>query len=201
MQHGRNSEGTDVETSNKEENPIPLPPRDRNKVLLAIKPRHTRKHPLILPASTSLQRTLEKVTIPSPPPLSQPPEPTYANDTANNNHYISGGDFDTESLHFEAQIESSLDALDEIPQEQDCIDGAFDKRSSTNSDEIDIKPQSHHVSCEDLLKFANTKPSSRARGNDSDEVRIMSKVLGKDVSRLFYFPTAIDSHLLRIAFF
>ncbi|KAJ8971631.1 hypothetical protein NQ317_015907 [Molorchus minor] len=32
-----------------EENPIPLPPRDRNKALLAAKPRHTRKHPLIIP--------------------------------------------------------------------------------------------------------------------------------------------------------
>lgn len=44
-------------------NPIPLPPRDRNKVLLTNVKRHVRKHPLIIPA-TGLQRTLSKVTTP-----------------------------------------------------------------------------------------------------------------------------------------
>lgn len=44
-------------------NPIPLPPRDRNKVLLTNVKRHIRKHPLIIPAS-GLQRTLNKVTTP-----------------------------------------------------------------------------------------------------------------------------------------
>lgn len=44
-------------------NPIPLPPRDRNKVLLTNVKRHVRKHPLIIPAS-GLQRTLNKVTTP-----------------------------------------------------------------------------------------------------------------------------------------
>lgn len=45
-------------------NPIPLPPRDRNKVLLTNVKRHVRKHPLIIPAS-GLQRTLNKVTTPT----------------------------------------------------------------------------------------------------------------------------------------
>lgn len=46
-------------------NPIPLPPRDRNKVLLSNVKRHVRKHPLIIPTlSTGLQRTLSKVTTP-----------------------------------------------------------------------------------------------------------------------------------------
>lgn len=44
-------------------NPIPLPPRDRNKVLLTNVKRHVRKHPLIIPAS-GVQRTLNKVTTP-----------------------------------------------------------------------------------------------------------------------------------------
>lgn len=97
-------------------------------------------------------------------------------------HVTSGREFDTESLHFEAQIESSLDALDDIAQEseQDAVDGHVEGER-----EEAARASSHHVSCEDLLKFANAKPSSRARGNDSDEVRIMSKVLGKDV-RLFF---------------
>lgn len=46
-----------------DDNPIPLPPRDRNKVILANPKRHVRKHPLIIPAS-GVQRTLNKVTTP-----------------------------------------------------------------------------------------------------------------------------------------
>ncbi|KAJ8971632.1 hypothetical protein NQ317_015908 [Molorchus minor] len=84
-----------------------------------------------------------------------------------------------ESQHFEEQIESNLNALDEIPVEQDVVDCGSDFTDLRNEKE---KIHSHHVSCEDLLKFANAKPSSRTRGNESDEVRIMSKVLGKDVT-------------------
>lgn len=155
---------------NNHENPIPLPPKD-SKPLLTSKPRHTRKHPLIIPPS-SLQRTLDKFTVPSPPTASvdpfQPSEPLYENDGNSNR------DFDVESIHFEAQIDSNLAALDNIPQEQDCVDSSV----VSNDDKV----QRHHVSCEDLLEFANVKPSSRTRGNDSDEVRIMLKVLGKDIS-------------------
>lgn len=41
---------------------------------------------------------------------------------------------------------------------------------------------SNSVSCEDLLEFSDKKPRGCERGVDSDEVRIMVKVLGKDVS-------------------
>uniref|UniRef100_A0A1A9WNU5 non-specific protein-tyrosine kinase n=1 Tax=Glossina brevipalpis TaxID=37001 RepID=A0A1A9WNU5_9MUSC len=41
---------------------------------------------------------------------------------------------------------------------------------------------SNSVSCEDLLEFADKKPKGRERGIDSDEVRIMMKVLGKDTT-------------------
>lgn len=54
-------------------NPIPLPPRDRNKVLLANVKRHVRKHPLIIPAS-GLQRTLSKVTTPADEKVAPPPQ-------------------------------------------------------------------------------------------------------------------------------
>lgn len=40
---------------------------------------------------------------------------------------------------------------------------------------------SNSVSCEDLLEFANKKPKGKERGIESDEVRIMSKVLGTNV--------------------
>ncbi|XP_008194423.1 activated Cdc42 kinase-like isoform X2 [Tribolium castaneum] len=151
----------------RDDNPIPLPPRDRNKTLLAAKPRHTRKHPLIIPPS-NLQRTLDKINTVTPPAtVTVEPFPVYSNSVTQM------AEKNPESIHFEAQIESDLNALDEIPQELDVVDGRVDEE----------KLSSHHVSCEDLLKFANTKPSSRARGIDSDEVRIMLKVLGKDVSK------------------
>lgn len=41
---------------------------------------------------------------------------------------------------------------------------------------------SNSVSCEDLLEFSDKKPKGCERGVDSDEVRIMVKVLGKNVS-------------------
>uniref|UniRef100_W4VRT2 non-specific protein-tyrosine kinase n=1 Tax=Corethrella appendiculata TaxID=1370023 RepID=W4VRT2_9DIPT len=52
-------------TSTSDNNPIPLPPRDRNKIIPANPKRHVRKHPLIIPAS-NLQRTLNKVTSVTP---------------------------------------------------------------------------------------------------------------------------------------
>lgn len=44
-----------------EGNPIPLPPRDRSRPLPPTKPRHQRKHPLIIPGD-GVTRTLAKMT-------------------------------------------------------------------------------------------------------------------------------------------
>lgn len=41
---------------------------------------------------------------------------------------------------------------------------------------------SNSVSCEDLLEFSDKKPKGKERGIESDEVRIMTKVLGTIVS-------------------
>ncbi|XP_076271126.1 activated Cdc42 kinase-like isoform X2 [Rhynchophorus ferrugineus] len=163
-------------SSSKDENPIPLPPRDRNKALLAAKPRHTRKHPLIIPPS-SAQRTLDKVNTVSPLNKTGPDLfPTHHNvEPAYSNDIVHMAEKNPESVHFEEQIESNLNALDDIPPYHDVVDGGNFKNEPE-------KVHSHHVSCEDLLKFANSKPSSRTRGNDSDEVRIMSKVLGKEIA-------------------
>ncbi|XP_018319586.1 activated Cdc42 kinase-like [Agrilus planipennis] len=179
-----------IEQGEKEENPIPLPPRDRNKTLLTSKPRHTRKHPLIIPASATLQRTLDKVSIvssspPIPSSVEPPSPPTNICSAEFNANGMKKSEYcyDTESNHFEARIDSELAALDHIPLEQDCVDAAADNLSNFTTEETEKKLRSHHVSCEDLLEFADAKPSSRARGNESDEVRIMSKVLGKDISK------------------
>lgn len=160
-----------------------MPPRDRNKTLLTLKARHIRKHPLIIPASANLQRTLDKVTLATPPPVSTT-DPFVSNSQQSievkENEQVQERHYDTESLHFEERIDSDLAALDHLLQEQDCVDSPTNITAEQSSNIV----QSHHVSCEDLLEFADAKPSSRERGNESDEVRIMSKVLGKDVSNL-----------------
>lgn len=112
-------------STSKEENPLPLPPRDKNKTLLTAKPRHTRKHPLIIPPS-SVQSALDKVNTVSPPHKSVPDEfinrvtePLYTN-----NMVVQATEKNPESLHFEEQIESNLNALDEIHSDHDVVDGA-----------------------------------------------------------------------------
>jgi len=54
--------------NNVDENPIPLPPRDRTKTLQSKSslPRHQRKHPLIIPGG-GVTRTLAKMAVTTPP--------------------------------------------------------------------------------------------------------------------------------------
>lgn len=54
--------------NNVDENPIPLPPRDRSKTLQpkSSLPRHQRKHPLIIPGG-GVTRTLAKMAVTTPP--------------------------------------------------------------------------------------------------------------------------------------
>ena len=74
---------------------------------------------------------------------------------------------------FENEIASSMDALDHIASDAPVESAVF------------VKPYNpDHVSREDLLEFRpNLKKSTRGknRGESSDEVRIMKKVLGQDL--------------------
>ena len=156
-----------------DENPIPLPPRDRNKPLLTSKQRHTRKHPLIIPPS-SLQTTLNKFTVPTPPinsdSVHSPSDHVYSNSCQE------------KAFDFDAQIESNMAILDDIPGDHDCVDSSVGNNRLGDEKDTDKVP-AHHVSCEDLLEFADIKPSSRTRGKDSDQVRVMLKILGPTVGR------------------
>lgn len=68
---------------------------------------------------------------------------------------------------------------DEHLESYDVPDGG-----STSSPDAERKLEdSNSVSCEDLLEFSDKKPKGRERGIESDEVRIMAKVLGVVVSR------------------
>ncbi|XP_031622641.1 activated Cdc42 kinase-like [Contarinia nasturtii] len=309
-------------------NPIPLPPRDRNKVLLTNVKRHVRKHPLIIPAS-GLQRTLNKVTTPV-----EEKNPLAGLTTAINHDEIDGSaksssnsnkinynmprtstkpaevmkltqytsswkkfidkkfaedecrtyenldalrmqvdNTDSASLHFESILEGDINQVGDASQNSsghnflfesenydiprmnanavvqksvhdtemasyentnlnndierkrrefalkypnyaqtkdeltdnalfnkfrsaadECIASSSVMTHSTITDDDisgdesnDELPEgklkdSNSVSCEDLLEFANKKPKGRERGIESDEVRIMSKVLGTNTT-------------------
>lgn len=63
--------------------------------------------------------------------------------------------------------------------------GAGDLETNQREDESILERRlndSNAVSCEDLLEFSDKKPKGRERGVESDEVRIMTKVLGAVVS-------------------
>jgi hypothetical protein len=55
-------------------------------------------------------------------------------------------------------------------------------KSSDDEQECDLKKSINHVSCEDLLDFSDKKPCGKERGLESDEMRILTKVLGNAVS-------------------
>ncbi|XP_055704547.1 activated Cdc42 kinase-like isoform X2 [Phlebotomus papatasi] len=309
-----NTEYTYPERDTNDSNPIPLPPRDRNKIITTNAKRHVRKHALIIPAS-GLQRTLNKVSPGSE--LSTHGSEVKVNNVTDNNYNTNslikrcmqvsklpdidqtdaGGilkrlprasnghdladtpgihesinmfacdspNADTASLHFESILESEINKVGEMSS-PDVVDGfscfeiqkdTYDKYSSTfeggigsdselrnldmerkksdfsgrfvqkneladnalfnrvresvnsatsaprlapkampessesytTSDEEQmmmgesqlLQEASNSVSCEDLLEFSERKPKGRERGAESDEVRIMIKVLGKKI--------------------
>ncbi|PSN56233.1 Tyrosine-protein kinase PR2 [Blattella germanica] len=174
------NENLEEESETNEENPIPLPPRDRSRPMPPTKPRHQRKHPLIIPGE-GVTRALAKMSESeleedlSPHYLGLQAEPQTVTEISEDISSENGRS-PTRPLSlddsFEQHIAHELAALDDIPS-----DGAVGE----------MVRHSDHVSCEDLLEFACDAPNARrtqgkARGIDSDEVRIMGKVLGAEVS-------------------
>ncbi|XP_047523800.1 activated Cdc42 kinase-like isoform X3 [Pieris napi] len=182
-----------VDTCCNDGNEIPLPPRT-TKPKLVDKPRHVRKHPLRFPICCE----------PQPSPLTtrprQAPVNTYQNigtviqneysegpvrnnpsimDPATNPFYPSCEDIvlpDLSKNPFMCYL-SNYDAVTD--EGEDAIfEEVFLKGGSSSSERTNHKD---HVSVEDLLQFADRKPSSKQRGVESDEVRIMNKVL-KEIS-------------------
>ncbi|KAJ6641428.1 Activated Cdc42 kinase-like [Pseudolycoriella hygida] len=64
------------------------------------------------------------------------------------------------------------------------VDSNVDENLSDSEKHLTKKSfsDSNAVSCEDLLEFSDKKPKGRERGVESDEVRIMTKVLGTEES-------------------
>lgn len=154
-------------------NPLPLPPRDRTRPTVPSKPRHQRKHPLIYPTNLpnpsrwgvgsegnsnpdsplsppltgNMALPVTEINLPTLPPA-KPPRATCNLDDS-----------------YDSQIASELEALDDMEEETN--------QSVTSSSSL--YQSKDHVSCEDLLDFACDRPNSKrtrgpAQGTDSDEV-------------------------------
>ena len=106
-------------------------------------------------------------------------EPAARGDTDINNHTQKTKNtqkqFSPMNDAFEDEIACSIDALDNIPESK----YTSPKTSLEHSPPL-VHYNRDHVSCEDLLEFSPREERGKGhkRGVESDEVRIMSKVLG-----------------------
>ncbi|XP_066586467.1 activated Cdc42 kinase-like [Prorops nasuta] len=169
----RHHSATEIENNqnqnNIDENPIPLPPRDRSKTLQAKNslPRHQRKHPLIIPGG-GVTRTLAKMQVTTPPAEDQIdghfPIQNSSGPGTSQDYILQASSNSPEE--FEQRIDSQLAALDSLPQE----DNRFHRCS---------------VISEDLLEFSDNLiecdvPGSRhgvvESNGDNVSVELLRKV-------------------------
>ncbi|CAH2229977.1 jg27968, partial [Pararge aegeria aegeria] len=205
MPHQTRKIATEISTTFKKDdedhvNMVPLPPRG-SKPKLVDKPRHIRKYPLRLPTEI-----VEKPPV-IPPPQVKAPSAIYQN-TVSCSIPLSRAELKINDVHKPANnagidvfdgpeikvhtnpfttrpesipgpssanpfihyLEDNLAQLsDDDSEDEESVEKDFERMSLTKD----------HVSVEDLLEFADQKPSARQRGVESDEVRIMNKVLKK----------------------
>lgn len=162
-----------------DDNPLPLPPRDRTRPTVPTKPRHQRKHPLIYPTNlpnpnrwvSSSGDAISNPDSPLSPPLTGSLAPSQT-DVANAQLPPAKPPRAACNLDdsYDSQIASELEALDDMDEETN--------QSVTSSSSL--YQSKDHVSCEDLLDFACDRPNSKrtrgpAQGMDSDEVHFVDK--------------------------
>ncbi|KAL0902670.1 hypothetical protein ABMA27_000491 [Loxostege sticticalis] len=172
-------------------NELPLPPR-ASKPKLIDKPRHIRKYPLKLPNieikpteapvqarpiiyqnAVTCSKFLQKETKPelvekNGVDVFDGPGPAKVDTNPFTN--ISG----PSSVNpFNCYLKAVDDDVD--------TEGSEDAAEGEEEESL-VRDCSDHVSVEDLLEFADQKPCGRQRGVESDEVRIMCKVLKQQVT-------------------
>ncbi|KAH9630360.1 hypothetical protein HF086_004493, partial [Spodoptera exigua] len=176
-------------------NILPLPPRT-TKPKLVDKPRHVRKYPLKLvdepkqPPTVPPTMTIniyQNTKSPSKdtvkPSEVQPKSEDVVDTAKDTNPFLSApgpsnanpfgtfldNDHDDDDIELELNVESDTDSEEE---------------THTKLAKGTLSESKDHVSVEDLLEFADQKPCGRQRGVESDEVRIMSKVLKDEVNEI-----------------
>ncbi|XP_075990467.1 activated Cdc42 kinase-like isoform X3 [Anticarsia gemmatalis] len=193
------------------ENPLPLPPRT-TKPKLIDKPRHIRKYPLKIPGEVKPVEPCEPVPNiyqnTSQPQRREtkvrPQKQIEVKDIDVHDGPERAGKHDTNPFTSapgpSVPRPGATDLVMPGPSganpftsytfdDVDDIDADIDLEVITDESEEEankagalVKDCKDHVSVEDLLEFADQKPCGRQRGVESDEVRIMSKVLKQQVS-------------------
>ncbi|CAN7986964.1 unnamed protein product [Ixodes hexagonus] len=173
-------------------NPLPLPPRDRSRPTTTTQSlkHHQRKHPLLLlPGTTTTAERLDACS------ATQEALSVCSRQSSVNARVAA-----VEALAGRGKADGA-DAVVKVPPPKPVrtcsLDDSFENQIQEEIDNLDhltgadapspptIYKNSDHVSCEDLLEFAMDRPNAKrtqgpARGVDSDEVRIMQKVLAKE---------------------
>ncbi|KAK6625965.1 hypothetical protein RUM43_006264 [Polyplax serrata] len=167
-----------------EDNPIPLPPRDRSKPSVSNKPRHQRKHPLIIPQGCDM--TADKhddvfhppsgtVTTPTSVTPTLPPQHPLHNHTTVKPHEVDDS--------FDQQIATELDALDNINTETDAVEEAPVRQDSprdpTSYNHNGYANNEHHH-----VDLAEHFLSRRLKRRDEDFCQVNGSVKTKPNLRL-----------------
>lgn len=168
-------------------NVLPLPPRT-TKPKLVDKPRHVRRYPLKLveepkPVTVHQQRPLNiyQNTKTHSKDTTKPDESKSVDvvDTAKDTNPFISTPGTSGANPFGSYLDNEHD--DDETELDLHVESDTDSEEETHTKLA--KESKDHVSVEDLLEFADQKPCGRQRGVESDEVRIMSKVLKDEASQ------------------
>nr|XP_053624499.1 activated Cdc42 kinase-like [Plodia interpunctella] len=160
------------------QNALPLPPRT-NQTKLIDKPRHIRRYPLKLPTKTDpptgtaqpiiYQNTVILKSNESKKEIAENQNGVDVFDGVEKSKVDTNPFTNASANPFNCYLKKSLSEEEKAEGEQYFEEGSLVKDCD-------------HVSVEDLLEFADQKPCGRQRGVESDEVRIMCKVLKQQVT-------------------
>ncbi|KAJ8737370.1 hypothetical protein PYW07_000641 [Mythimna separata] len=159
-------------------NILPLPPRT-NKPKLVDKPRHIRKYPLRMVEEPKPQPEVADETQPQiyqntkRADRARDCQPSTSAQARAAEDVVDSASKDTNP--FTAAAEPKVNPFGDFFQRED-VGVQVDIEVNDDNKSL-VKERKDHVSVEDLLEFADVKPCGRQRGEESDEVRIMCKVL------------------------
>ncbi|XP_047040944.1 activated Cdc42 kinase-like isoform X2 [Helicoverpa zea] len=170
-------------------NVLPLPPRT-TKPKLIDKPRHIRKYPLKLldkpkPENEPVSETKSVILYQNTknPEIKEeikPVEVETAEDEVDSAPKVDTNPFNVAgpSNPFACFYDNDDESDTGLP-----VNTESESESGDESNNALVKDCKDHVSVEDLLEFADQKPCGRQRGVESDEVRIMCKVLKQQANQ------------------
>ncbi|CAK9818254.1 Activated Cdc42 kinase-like [Anthophora plagiata] len=168
--------------SNVDENPIPLPPRDRSKTLQpkSSLPRHQRKHPLIIPGG-GITRTLAKMAVTTPPIEDQVDGSLQSTSSSVASSSLQEGYSSETSANspeeFEQRIDSELAVLDSLPADESRL-----HRFSVISEDL-LEFSDNLIDC-DTQYSQNMQENSDVQSTNSSSERLQRKVSVESKSSL-----------------